>query len=139
MKLSNNFTLEELVKSNTAIVHKINNKPDEIQINNLSRLCNEILQPIRDKYGKPINISSGFRCQTLNKLVGGVPSSQHQYGMAADIDNGDKENKKLFDLIVHLIKSNVIDVGQLLWEHNGNWIHISLPDGKHINQILNIN
>lgn len=134
MKLSPNFTLEELTRSTTAKKYRIDNTPTNKDVENLSKLCVFILQPIRDRYGKPLHISSGFRCKKLNQKVGGVTNSQHQYGEAADIDNGDKANAEIWDIIVHLIKSNVIDVGQLIKERS--WIHISLPNGKHKNQII---
>ena len=85
MKLTKNFDLEEFTYSPTAKKHKINNKPTgQLIIDNLTELCVEILQPLRDGIGKPIHISSGYRCLELNKKVGGVPTSQHCLGQACD-------------------------------------------------------
>jgi len=141
MLLSKNFTYEELTKSNTASRLKINNSPDDEALAKLKKLANDVLQPIRDVYGKPIKVSSGYRCLKLNEKVGGTVNSQHVKGEAADItsitDTVD-ENKVLFELIKKLIKDGKIVVGQLIDEYNYNWVHVSLPNDKHKNQILHI-
>lgn len=141
MELSNNFTLEELTKSTTAKRLNINNEPTREITSNLLELCNKILQPIRNKYGKPIIVSSGYRCPKLNKAVGGASNSQHTLGEAVDIhtiSDTVKDNKELFDLICNMVNDKEITVGQLIDEYNFNWIHISLPNHKHKNQILHI-
>lgn len=139
MKLSNNFTLEEMCYSSTANARGWQNYPDLKAQENLKKLCTDILQPIRDKYGKAIFVNSGYRNPELNRLVGGTQSSQHITGCAADIDSSD--NAKLWDMIVKMIKSNEITVGQLIWEKGNSmapdWIHISLPYTK-VNQILKL-
>lgn len=111
IKLSADFSLDELTHSNYAVQHHINNSPGELEINNLKKLSNDILQPIRNANKKPIHVNSGYRCSLLNTKIGGVSTSQHVKGQAADIDNGDNENKILFKLIVSLIKSKKITVG----------------------------
>ena len=132
-----NFTISELVKSPTAERLKIDNNPSGVIIMRLTELIRTILQPIRDAYKKPIYVSSGYRCTKLNKAVGGVPTSQHVRGEAADIYvKGD--NKELFILAKKLIDEGKITVGQLIDEYNYKWIHISLPTSKHKNQILHI-
>lgn len=140
MELSKNFTLEELIYSNTANSRNIDNSPSEEIIDNLESLAKNVLQPIRDKYGKAINITSGYRCKELNKAVGGVSNSQHCTGNAADIDVGDKEdNKKLFQLIENMVKNKEIIVDQLLDEARYTWIHVSYRnDGNNRNQILHL-
>lgn len=135
MKITENFSLYELCKSDTASIKGIKNEPSEKEKANLIKLCKDILQPIRDKYGKPITITSGFRCIALNRAVGGSPTSQHVEGQAADIIC--ENNKELFELIVKMIKNGEIKVGQLINEKNYSWIHISLPY-KKINEILNL-
>ena len=86
MKLSENFTLEELIRSNTAERMGIDNVPkDEKVVENLRSLCLEVLQPLRDYVGAPVHINSGYRCPELNMTVGGVKNSQHCRGEAADI------------------------------------------------------
>lgn len=141
MLLSKNFTYEELTKSNTASRLKINNSPDDKAKAKLKKLANDVLQPIREVYGKPIKVSSGYRCLKLNEKVGGAANSQHVKGEAADItsisDTVD-ENKVLFEVIKKLIKDGKIAVGQLIDEYDYNWVHVSLPNEKHKNQILHI-
>lgn len=84
MKLSKNFDLEEFIYSETADAKGIDNAPDGEVINNISRLVNDVLQPLRSLYGKPIYINSGYRCRELNEEVGGVETSYHRRGLAAD-------------------------------------------------------
>lgn len=135
MKLSKNFTLEELIHSSTADAKGIRNYPDQKAQENLKKLCIDILQPIRDKYGKPIYINSGYRNPELNRVLNGSQSSQHCKGEAADIDTNN--NKELWNLIVQMIKNGELTVGQLIDESNLAWIHISLPYTKK-NQILKL-
>ena len=141
-KLSKNFTYEELVKSTTATRLKINNTPNKEQHDNLKKLAETVLQPIRDKYGKPLIVSSGFRCEKLNKAVGGAKTSQHCKGEAADIrtvSDSIADNKALFNFILEMINKGEIKVGQLIDEYGYNWIHVSLPRvDKMNNQILHI-
>lgn len=138
MKLSKNFTLSELTYSSTAKANKVDNTPDRWELDNLKKLCNEVLQPIRDKWDDSIFINSGFRNPIVNRLVKGSTSSQHLKGEAADITVGSKSgNKKLFDMIVQLIENEEITVGQLIDEKDYSWIHISLPY-KRVNQILHL-
>lgn len=142
MKLTKNFTLEELVFSITANNQGINNTPSAEAKACLKRLAVEILQPIRDAWGKPIVISSGYRCPKLNAIVGGVKNSQHILGQAADIKAYNPgENGKLHALIKRMVKNGQIKVGQLIWEYgnktNPKWVHVSLPRvGKTNNQLL---
>lgn len=150
MDLTQNFTLEELIKSDTANKYKIDNSPDEKIIKNLKLLCENILQPIRDRYAKPITVTSGYRCDKLNKKVGGVKTSQHLNGEAADLICDDKrklnstdynirkENECLFLIIQDMIKKGEIKVRQLINENNFSWIHVSLPTNKLKNQIIKI-
>ena len=136
--ITKNFSMEELVASNTARMKGIDNPPDKEVEARLVQLAQQVLQPLRDSYGKPIKISSGYRCQALNKAIGGVSTSQHLKGEAVDINNGQIENKKLFLLASKMIKEGVITVGQLIDEKGYKWLHISLPDNKHRNQILHL-
>ena len=135
MKLSKNFSLGEMIQSQTAIRKNIDNNPNGDQILNLIDLCDNVLQPLRDAIG-PIRISSGFRSQKLNVAIGGAASSQHcaLNGAAADIDMGER-NAEVFEWL----KANV-DFDQLIWEFgdksNPSWVHVSYKDGKNRNQIL---
>lgn len=138
MKLSKNFSLNELTYSSTANYHKVDNTPGRLELENLKKLCEEILQPIRDKYGKSIFVTSGYRNPIVNRLVKGSSTSQHMLGQAADITTGSNEgNKKLFDMILQMIENGEIKVGQLIDEKDYSWIHISLPY-KRVNQILHL-
>ena len=141
MKITANFTLEELTRSATAKRNGIDNTPTKEVLERLTKLCEDILQPIRDRYGKPIVVTSGYRCPELNKLVKGSPTSQHQYGEAADIhtvSDTAEDNKKLFKLIEQMILDGDIVVGQLINEYDYNWIHVSLPTARHKNHIFSV-
>lgn len=139
-RITNNFTMEELTASATAKRLKIDNTPTKEVRDSLTKLTTTILQPIRDEWGKPIIITSGYRCPALNKAVGGAKASQHMYGQAADIKvGGRKENKELFDLILKMKDEGKIKFGQLIDEYNYQWLHISLPRvGKVNNQVLHV-
>lgn len=138
MYITSNFTMEEMVASNTATRLGIDNKPDDKAYTQLCLLALDVLQPLRDAYKMPIKISSGYRCFSLNKAVGGVTTSQHLKGEAADINNGQSENRKIFNLAKKMIAEGKLNVGQLIDEKNYSWVHISLPDNKHHNQILHL-
>ena len=120
------FTIKELCKSNTAESKNIDNTPSDNIVTNLTRLVDNVLDPLREWYNKPIYINSGYRCKELNKAVGGVSNSYHLKGMAADIDMGDKNyNQPLFDYI----KDN-LSFTELGWEGNGRWIHVAYDPDK---------
>lgn len=130
------FTLNELIKSDTARRSKINNTPNKQEENNLIALVENILDPLREAYGKPIIVTSGFRCERLNKLVNGSKTSQHRTGQAADIrtvEDTVEENKKLFDLAQELN----LPFDQLIDEYNFDWVHISYSP-RNRKQILHI-
>ena len=130
------FTIKELTKSNEAKRNKINNVPTKQEEQNLIALVENILDPLREAYGKPIIVTSGYRCERLNKLVKGSKNSQHRYGQAADIrtvEDTKEENKKLFDLIQQLN----LPFDQLINEYDFDWIHVSYSS-RNRRQILNI-
>lgn len=135
-----NFTFEELIASSTAKRLGLDNTPTQQEKSNLKKLAVDILQPIRDKWGSSIVVTSGFRSDKVNKAVGGSKTSQHAKGEAADLKiGGVAQNRKLFNLIVQMIKNKEIQVGQLINEYNYSWIHVSLPrQGKPNNQIFAI-
>jgi hypothetical protein len=133
MQLSPNFTLEEMVFSQTATRQGINNTPDAQQIENLRNLCTRILQPVRDKFG-PIRISSGFRCRRLNSAVGGSSTSDHCYGFAADIIPLAASKKEVAQWIAKNCQFHqlIMEFGE---RDNPSWIHIS-NNPKNAHQIL---
>ena len=116
MKLTTNFTLEELYASPTAQRRHIDNTPTIVVQQNLKMLAENVLQPIRDTYGYPIIVNSGYRCAELNKAVGGVRNSQHLTGCAADIRCTKTSKAYLFRVIAKMVKDGKIEVGQLIWE-----------------------
>ena len=134
MKLSRNFTLEEMINSCTARRREIFNFPDSSSLKNLSLLCKEILQPIRDEWGEPIIVSSGYRCEDLNRIVKGAKNSDHMYGCAADIKTlGDlpSRNKQLFELIRRMYKEGKLPrLKQVIDEYDYDWLHVSFQDGR---------
>ena len=129
------FTIKELIKSTTATAKKIDNIPTKEVEDNLTKLVDKVLDPLREAYGKPIKVNSGYRCPKLNRAVGGSATSQHVLGQAADITGGSKsENKILFDLI----KSLKLPFDQLIWENGGVWVHVSFGP-RNRRQVLSIN
>ena len=103
------FTISELLKSDTALKHKLwNGAPKEAE-ENLRALVDEVLDPLREAYGKPIRVNSGYRCPRLNNLVGGSPNSQHMRGEAADIQPVDGNEADLEVLAQFLIANGKFD------------------------------
>ena len=129
------FTIKELCASNTAKAKGIDNTPTEEVKENLQALIENVLDPLREAYGKPIYVNSGYRCSELNKAVGGVSTSEHQSGRAADIDTHDyEENKKLFKLIQELN----LPFRQLIDESNLSWVHVSYNPNDIKRQVLKL-
>lgn len=130
------FTIAELTKSSTAKRKGIDNTPTESVKKNLELLVEKILDPLREAWGAPIIVSSGYRCPKLNRAVGGATASQHMLGQAADIHTvSDKpaDNKKLFELI----KSLKLPFDQLINEYGYNWVHVSYGP-RNRRQVLKI-
>lgn len=127
MRLTDNFTLKELTKTNTGLPNLIT----DLEIDNLTRLCQKVLQPLRDIYGKPIIVNSGYRSERVNKAVGGVPTSQHRRGEAADVTAGSREeNKKLFEIL------KTMEFDQLI-TYDYRFLHVSYTIRKpNRNQII---
>lgn len=128
------FTIKELSKSSTALSKNIDNSPSPDIVKNLTLLVDNILDPLREKYGKPIMVNGAYRCSELNKAVGGSKTSQHMTGQAADITVGSPDNnKKLFNLMIEMN----LPFDQLIDEKNFRWIHVSYSN-KHRKQILHL-
>lgn len=126
------FTIEEMTESSTAKAKDIDNTPSQEILAKLQKLIEAILDPLREWYGKPIRVNSGYRCEALNEAIGGSKTSQHCLGEAADITAGSKEeNKKLFEYI----KDN-LPFDQLINESDFSWIHVSYREGKLRKQVL---
>ena len=129
-----NFKISELIYSDTAIKHNINNMPDINSLDCLLDLIFYCLQPIRDLIGKPMIITSGYRNKEVNKLVNGKSNSQHLKGQAADFIIKGLSVKYIIDLI----RSSNIEYDQLIEEHsyNSQWVHISYNKKKLRHEIL---
>jgi D-alanyl-D-alanine dipeptidase len=140
MQLSEHLSLSEVTRSDTAKRRGISNMPTDAHIANFKLLAEKVFEPIRNHFGKPIFISSGYRSADLNKAIGGSTTSQHSTGEAIDIDMdgraGGVTNKMVFDYI----KDN-LEFDQLIWEFgtaaNPDWVHVSYEStGKQRKQIL---
>lgn len=130
------FNYYELTASSTAKRKGIDNTPDATVRANLTALVANILDPLREAYGKPIVVSSGYRSPKLNRAVGGAAKSQHVTGQAADIhtlSDTPADNKKLYDLILKL----KLPFDQLINEYNFNWVHVSFSP-RNRRQVLKI-
>lgn len=138
MQLSKNLSLAEVIRSETAKRRGVSNMPTDAHIANFKLLAEKVFQPIRDHFGVPIHISSGYRSAALNKAIGGAASSQHCTGEAIDIDMDGTSvtNAQIFNYI----KDN-LEFDQLIWEFgtdsNPDWVHVSYEStGKQRKQIL---
>ena len=137
MKLSANFQLSELTKSQTAERKGIPNNPSPGHIDNLKKLCMNILQPIRSEFDKPVIISSGYRSGELCIAIGSSLKSQHTEGKAADIEVPSMDNKEL----AWWIRNN-LEYDQLILEFykdgepDSGWVHVSYNGDENRNQFL---
>lgn len=126
MNLSANFTLKELTKSDTATRLGLDNTPDDAALENLKTLCEKVLQPVRDHFGKSVTVNSAYRSPESNAAVGGSKTSDHCKGMAADIEIPGVANAELAQWIMDNLKYT-----QLILEFytpgipDSGWVHIS--------------
>ena len=134
MFLTKNFTLEELVASDIAKRYGISNTPSAKGKAKLGILARNILQPIRDAYGKPIVVTSGYRCGRVNEIAGGANTSDHIYCCAADIRSVSdtvEDNRELWQVVVRLWKEGKLPtLKQCINEFYYDWIHVSFQDGR---------
>jgi len=131
MKLSEHFTLQEMLKSMTAVRYGIDNTPSTNHVANLRALAVNVLEPVRELMGnRPIIITSGYRCPLLNRMIGGSKSSQHMKGQAADFEIPELRNRN----VIEAVAASDIPFDQLIYEFGEQgWIHIS-HDGDGIHQ-----
>jgi len=137
MHLTKNFTLEELTKSETALRFDLDNEPNDEQLANLVALCECVLQPVRDHFGKGVKVNSGLRTPEVNAKVGGSKTSDHCKGMAADIEipgvaNADlakwiTDNLEFRQVILEFYTPGIPDSG---------WVHVSYNSGDNKKQVL---
>lgn len=124
------FTISELTATNRPIP----NHPTQDVVRCLEELVQHVLDPAREALGVPIRVNSGFRCERLNRAVGGAATSQHTKGEAADITTGSKEgNKRLFELI-----RDTLPFDQLIDEKDFTWVHVSYRHGNNRKQVLKL-
>jgi len=137
MNLTKNFTLEEMIKSETALRHGMDNTPGENEIGNLKLLCEKVLQPVRDHFGKGVKVNSGFRHPDVNAKVGGSRTSDHTRGQAADIEIPGVPNAELAEWI----KDN-LDYRQVILEFytpgvpDSGWVHVSYVAEDNKKEVL---
>ena len=138
MKLTENFSLNELTKSQTAERKGIDNTPSAEHQENLKSLCEMILQPIRDHFGQVVSVSSGYRSPELCVAIGSSTKSQHAKGQASDFEIFGISNKELADYI-----DQNLDYDQLILEYwkgedepNSGWVHCSYTNGNNRKQYL---
>lgn len=127
------FSISEMTRSDTARRLGIDNTPSDSIKKNLTLFINKVLDPIREDWGSPIIVSSGYRCPELNKAVGGVKTSGHQYGFCADLQvKGDL--RKFSNFVIEWMKEHQMKFDQIIWEKSGNvtWLHFCWigKDGK---------
>ena len=126
MKISNHVSYKEGVKSNTALRRGIDNTPGSYEKSNMEITAEKIFEPLREWVGGPIKINSFYRCEELNRAIGGSSRSQHCEGRAMDLDDtfGYKTNSEMFEYI-----RNNLSFDQLIWEFgddkNPAWVHVS--------------
>ena len=138
MMLSKNLSLVEAMKSATAIKHGIANEPTPEHLQNLKDIAENVFQPIRDHFSMPIAVSSGYRSNALNELIGGSKRSQHSKGQALDLDAdvyGGVTNREIFIYI----KEN-LDYDQLIYEFGTDeepaWVHVSYKSQGNRREVL---
>ena len=122
------FTLKELTRSETAQSLGIDNTPPSSAVQALHELVDHVLDPVREAWGDPIHVNSGYRCPELNNAVGGAPNSQHQRGEAADITVGSQAGNRR---LLALIKRLNLPYDQLIDEKDCRWIHVSHRPGHN--------
>lgn len=128
MRITKNFRLHEFVESEKAEELGIDNTPSEFIVDNIVLLCVKLLQPLRSLYGKPMNINSGYRCEELNEAVGGVDTSDHRKGLAADIGC---ENPK--QLLSCLLSSGLVFDQAILYP---TFLHLSYRPTRNRQQVI---
>lgn len=127
------FSISEMIRSDTARRLGIDNTPPDSIKKNLTLFIDKVLDPIREDWGSPIIVSSGYRCPELNKAVGGVKTSGHMYGFCADLQvKGDL--RKFSNFVIEWMKEHQMKWDQIIWEKSGNvtWLHFCWigKDGK---------
>ncbi len=126
------FTIKEMCRSEKATLYKIDNTPSEDIVENLTEFIEEILDPLREAWGSPIKVNSGYRCKELNAKVGGSKTSSHMSGYAADLKPCNGKIDEFFEFVKKYFIDNKIDFDQIIDEYSGNahWVHIGYKNSK---------
>jgi len=135
MNLSQNFSLRELTKSQTAERKGISNEPSEEHIENLKLLCTKILQPIRNEWGV-VSISSGYRSQALCEAIGSKITSQHAQGRAADFECYGVDNNKLFNWAIENVEFDQAILEFYTGDADSGWLHMSYNEDGNRGETL---
>jgi len=139
MKLSKYVSLSEVTKSDTATRRSISNEPTPEHLENLKTICTEVFDKVREHFGVPIYISSGYRSAALNKAIKGSPTSDHSLGRALDLDQDFRSNGITNMDVFKFIKDN-LEFDQLIYEFgsskNPDWVHVGYRKGANRKQIL---
>jgi zinc D-Ala-D-Ala carboxypeptidase len=137
MNLTTNFSLAEMIKSETALRHDMDNTPGETEIENLKRLCEQVLQPVRNHYAKGVKVNSGYRHPEVNAKVGGSKTSDHCKGQAADIEIPGVPNAELAQWIAeNLTFTQVILEFYTQGVPDSGWVHVSYDPANLKKQTL---
>jgi hypothetical protein len=137
--VSKHFSFDELTRSATAARLGIDNTPPPPAAVRLEALAERLLDPVRELWGAPLRVNSGYRCTALNRAVGGAPRSQHMAGEAADITAGSREgNRRLFEAIEAAVRRGDLALDQLIDERGYRWLHLSYREGDNRQQILHL-
>jgi hypothetical protein len=140
MKLSNYVSLAEVTKSDTAKRKGISNEPTPEHLENLKTISTEVFDKVREHFGVPIYISSGYRSEALNKAIGGSKTSDHNLGRALDLDQDGRGNGVTNMEVFEFIKDN-LEFDQVIGEFqradgNFDWVHVGYRKGANRKQIL---
>tara|TARA_R100001086_G_scaffold221213_1_gene138304 strand:- start:97 stop:561 length:465 start_codon:yes stop_codon:yes gene_type:complete len=138
MNLTPHFTLDEMLKSQTALRRGLDNSPEPKQLENLLTLCEKVLEPIRVHWAKPVVINSGFRSLLVNRAVGSKDSSQHARGEAADIEIPGIDNLVLYYWIAEEIDFDQLILEFYSGEPSSGWVHVSYVGDENRHQTLRI-
>lgn len=129
-KLTPHFTLDEMLVTKSGLA----NVPTAGDVDNLRNLCRDVLEPIREKIGHPIIVTSGYRSSAVNRAVGGVATSQHLKGEAADIRIKNWSPSALYDIIKLMVANGQIHVGQCIFYPT--FVHVSLYTSHHKDEFI---
>ena len=138
MNLTAHFTLDEMLKSQTALRRGLDNSPEPKQLENLISLCESVLEPIRQHWNRPVIVSSGFRAPAVNKAIGSKPNSQHTKGQAADIEIPGIDNFTLYLWVAENMNFDQLILEYYTGEPASGWVHVSYVRRGNRNQTLRI-